>query len=404
MSHPRPHAIAKSPRAAVAPIVLAAALIGICALALGQTPSVVKEATVYNRPVLLVGNDKLEVAVVKQGGSMLRLVIQGDPEGLSPFGNPEMVPQIPDNRKLQGPMVGHFVCVDGFGNPSQAERAAGLAMHGEAYLQPWKLVSSDKQGATTTLKFTATLPLLQESFARMMRMVDGESVIYVDSELENQVAFDRTANWGEHPFLFPPFLEAEKTVVDMSGTRAKTRSYPGNGRGGGQGLVAGQDFTWPMAPTPSGGKMDLRAPAAGTTFMFHTATLMDPSRRLAWITVLNTARHYMLGYLFRREDYPWVQNYMSYPANGWLGRGLEFATQPFDLPHRDMVELNRMFDTPVYRWLPAKSKIATSFLLFYVKSPEGMTHVDDVRQENGKIIVEDRAAGKTITLTSSIAL
>ena len=71
-----------------------------------QTPSPVKEATVYNRPVVLVANDKLEVAVAPQGGSMLRILIQGDPQGLSPFGNPEMVPQVPDRRKLQGPMVG----------------------------------------------------------------------------------------------------------------------------------------------------------------------------------------------------------------------------------------------------------------------------------------------------------
>jgi hypothetical protein len=40
-------------------------------------------------------------------------------------------------------MVGHFVCVDGFGSPSKEEAAAGLAMHGEAYLQPWKLVSAE---------------------------------------------------------------------------------------------------------------------------------------------------------------------------------------------------------------------------------------------------------------------
>ena len=67
-----------------------------------QTSSVVKDGTVYNRPVLLLGNDKLEVAIVKQGGSMLRLQIQGDPEGISPFGNPELVPGVPDNRKLNG--------------------------------------------------------------------------------------------------------------------------------------------------------------------------------------------------------------------------------------------------------------------------------------------------------------
>jgi hypothetical protein len=66
-----------------------------------------------------------------------------------------------------------------------------------------------------------------------------------------------------------------------------------------------------------------------------------------------------------------------------------------------MVELNRMFDSPVYRWLPAKSKLATRFLLFYAKSPEGMTRVDDVRLENGKLIVEDRASGKTMTLAAS---
>jgi len=73
-------------------------------LLLRADPSVVKDANVYNRPVLLLGNDKLEVAIVKQGGSMLRIQIQGDPQGISPFGNPELVPGVPDNRKLTGPM------------------------------------------------------------------------------------------------------------------------------------------------------------------------------------------------------------------------------------------------------------------------------------------------------------
>lgn len=310
-----------------------------------------------------------------------------------------MVPQVPDNRKLQGTMVGHFVCVDGFGSPSADERKAGLNMHGEAYLQPWKLESSEKQGATTTTKFSVSLPLLQESFTRVLRMVDGESVIYVDSELESQVAFDRTANWGEHPFLFPPFLEPEKTVVDMSGARAQTRT-------GGQRLPfpQGKDFTWPTIADADGKQFDLRVQPAGVTWTGHTTTLMEPSRPLAYVTVLNTARHYLLGYVFRREEFPWVQNYMNYSPNGWSGRGVEFATQPFDLPRKQMVELNRMFDTPVYRWLPAKSKIASHFLMFYVKSPDGMTRVDDVRMENGKLIVEDHASGKTLTLAASLPL
>src|SRR6187401_386343 len=117
----------------------------LASVATAQTAGPMKETTVLNRPVYLLSNDKLEIAIVKQGGSMLRVLIQGDSGGLSPFGNPEMVPSVPNNRKLQGSMVGHFVAVDGFGSPSQQERAAGIAMHGEAYLAPWKLVSSEKQ-------------------------------------------------------------------------------------------------------------------------------------------------------------------------------------------------------------------------------------------------------------------
>src|SRR4051812_27654919 len=80
-------------------------------VAMAQAEVPLKEASVLNRPVYLLSNDKLEVAIIKQGGAMLRVLLQGDAGGLSPFGNPEMVPAVPANRKLQGSMVGHFVAV-----------------------------------------------------------------------------------------------------------------------------------------------------------------------------------------------------------------------------------------------------------------------------------------------------
>jgi hypothetical protein len=58
-----------------------------------------------------------------------------------------------------------------------------------------------------TVEFSATLPLVQEIFRRTLRMVDGESVIYIDSELESLLAFDRPINWGEHASNGGPFLE-----------------------------------------------------------------------------------------------------------------------------------------------------------------------------------------------------
>ena len=59
----------------------------------------------------------------------------------------------------------------------------------------------------------------------------------------------------------------------------------------------------------------------------------------------------------------------------------------------------------LWREEPADSKeIEARFLLFYVRSPEGMGRVDDVRMEDGKIIVEDHASGTTLTLTASLPL
>jgi hypothetical protein len=63
-----------------------------------------------------------------------------------------------------------------------------------------------------------------------------------------------------------------------------------------------------------------------------------------------------------------------------------------------------MFDAPTYRWLPAKSKIETKFLLFYARTPEGMKKIDDARLEGGHILIEDRKAGKQMSLTASLPL
>ena len=63
--------------------------------------------------------------------------------------------------------------------------------------------------------------------------------------------------------------------------------------------------------------------------------------------------------------------------------------------------MGTMFDTPTYRWLPAKSKIETRFLIFYSKIPEGFSKVDDVTLENGQIVISDHAAGKQVKLTTT---
>jgi hypothetical protein len=127
---------------------------------------------------------------------------------------------------------------------------------------------------------------------------------------------------------------------------------------------------------------------------------MDPTRRLAFVTALNTEKHLLYGYVFRREDYPWVMSWMNFTGDRRAARGMEFSTQPFDISHRDTVAMSPLFGVPTFRWLPAKSKIESRFLIFYTEVPEGFTKIQDVTLKDGKLTIVDHS-GKTVILITT---
>jgi hypothetical protein len=349
-----------------------------------------QETTLDGRAVRVIANDKLSLSMQSAGGAMVQLLMTDDPARLNP---------------LEG--LGHFVCVDGFGPVSREERAAGLPGHGEAHKVPWDMLSYEKKDGTLTAAFTASLPLVQEVFRRTIRMVDGESVIYVESELESLLGFDRPINWAEHATIGGPFLEQGKTVTDMSARRAMTRSYESEAVDPPErhNLADYKAFTWPMAPTAGGGQVDVRIAPAITPVMDQIASLMDPARRLVFVSAFHPGKRVVFGYVFRREEYPWTQIWDSYPGAGRRSfRGMEFGTQPFDLPRREVIQASALFDTPTYRWLPAKSTIGSSFVMFYTRTPDGFTRVDDVVLADGKLTIDDRTSGRKIVLAASRGL
>jgi hypothetical protein len=169
-------------------------------------------------------------------------------------------------------------------------------------------------------------------------------------------------------------------------------------------LAGGEEFTYPMAPQRAGSPRDLRSAPERPDSMDHIGCLMDEGRRLVFVTALDLDRKLLLGYLWRREESPWLQQWMHYPASGALARGLEFGTQPFDVSHRETVDMGRLFGRQAFRWLPAKSRIGTRFAMFWARTPEGFERVDDVRHEKGAIVIEDRRSGKRVTLRASLPL
>ncbi len=380
-----------------------------------------QETNFEGQPGVLLSNDKLQLTVLRLGSTITNLTLLDDPAKLSPLWNAQRLAREAGRQDYGGGVLGHFVCVDGFGPSSAEERAAGIPGHGEAHLTNFKIV---KYVDGDSVSLTARLPIVQEMFTRTFSIVKGESVIYVDSVLENLLGFDRPVNWAEHATVGAPFLEPGKVKIFLSGTRSQNRDYlreqavaRTNAGGGGntpanrgnapqtqRRLVSGADFNWPVAPGLDGKQVDMSVIPEDTHFLDHATTLLDPSRKLEWVVAFNSQRRLLYGYVFRREDYWWLQHWGNYPDAKQVVRGMEFGTQPYDVPRREAITLNSMFGTPTYRWLPAKSKIESHFLLFYVRAPEGLNRVDDIRLEGHRLIIEDQLTKKQLNLASSRGL
>ena len=381
-------------------LVRRAVLLCLCATA---TVAAQRSTVFEDRPALVLANDKVELTIITEGGAMAQIVHADDKEKINPLWNPYWIARQAGLNRPASLARGHFVCIDGFGPASAEERAAGMPFHGEAYVLPWVLQSEQKTGGTLSAAFSVAMPLAHETFERTFHLVDGESIVWVDSRVTSLLSFDRPVFWAEHATVSAPFLEPGKVAVDMPVTRSKTKAVPAQANPPRQ-LSSLVDFTWPMAPTTEGAPFDLRTAAMKPGTTEHVTSLIDPARRLGFVTALHPEKKLLIGWVFRREEFPWVQTWLSNPGPNRMTRGLEFSTQPFDLPRAEVLRSGPLFDSPVFRVLPAKSTITSSFLMFYTPVPDGFLKVDDVQLAGGKLVIEDRATKKTVTLAASRSL
>jgi len=332
---------------------------------------------------IVLSNDKIELTTLANGGGFAKLMLRdGDP--ISPFG-----------------AVRHTLALDGFGAPSPEEAAQGMPFHGEVSGQTFKILANHETGPLHSVVLQTVLPLAQEIFTRTIELPDGENVVRVTSDLDSLLSVDRPYSWAEHSTIGPPFMEKGKVVVDMPATNCRVRPFkPGAIPGH---LVYGKDFTWPMAPTVDGGQADLREIPTDHNWLDLASCQMDPSRQLEFVTALQLDKHVVLGYVFRREDYPWLMSWLNFTGDEHAARGIELSSQIFDVSHTEAVAMSPAFGAPTFRWLPAKSRVETRFLMFYTSVPAGFSKIDNVTFDNGKITILDHS-GKTVVLAASLGL
>jgi hypothetical protein len=333
--------------------------------------------TYRGRAAASIENDQVRVTVLREGGHIAEILHKAS--GVNPLWTPpwpsiepsayraELHPEYGSGAeaKLLAGIIGHNLCLDFFGGPSEEEAAAGLGVHGEGSVAPYEIRQNSSR-----LVMSSCLPVAQIRFERTIDL--SESSVQIHETVESLAAFDRPVGWTQHVTLGPPFLECGVTQFHASATRSKV--FEG-AFGAADYLKPGACFDWPKAPLAGGGVADLSVFTGAERSGAFTAHLMDPGREDAFFTAYHPGLRLSFGYSWRRADFPWLgiweenRSRTQAPWNGvTVTRGMEFGVSPMPESRRRMVERGSLFGVPAYRWLPAHARIEVAYSAHFADS------------------------------------
>lgn len=318
-----------------------------------------QQVSFHNRRAVQIENEQLRLTITEEGGHIAEVLDKQsrvNPLWIPPW--PSIEPSIyrtandsvyganEESRLLSG-IMGHNLCLGLFGPPSKDESAAGIGVHGEASVLPYRFTWSDQ-----CLTATCELPLAQLAFTRRLRL--SGSQVFIEESVENLSALDQPIGWTQHVTLGPPFLIKGKTQFRVPATRSVS--------------AAGNDeFMWPLRQG-SKGVDDRQIFTNEASSGSYTAHLLDAVNDTAWFTAWSPDAGLWISYQWQRKQFPWIgmwEENHSRTTPPWNGRtltcGLEFGVSPFPETRRAMIDRAMLFDTPAFRWLEAKATATVQY-------------------------------------------
>ncbi len=311
---------------------------------------------------------------------------------------------INDGKLLSG-IAGHNICLDYFGPPSAEEAAQGLSTHGEAPSARWKKTALHESAHEVSLRLEVDLPVAGLHFIREILLRRGESVAYFRETVVNNNKADHLFHWTQHVTLSPPFLGHDISRIGLPGTRGKTYAGGYNGK---DLLDSDRSFHWPFAPAQGGGRVDLTRPFSHVGRGFLVSVLLNTRRKVGYVAAINEPHRLLVGYVFRRADFPWVaiweenQSRSDPPWNGACQtRGLEFGSTPWPVPRRQAFAVSPFLDAPTFSIVPAKSKTTACYLAFLIKVPERFAMVSDIQVSQSEIHIQGTGRHTSLRLPAA---
>ncbi|MBM3460405.1 MAG: hypothetical protein FJX77_17935 [Armatimonadetes bacterium] len=228
----------------------------------------------------------------------------------------------------------------------------------------------------------AHLPIAGLAVTRRIRLHDSSPFAVISETVTNRNRLGRIYNMVQHPTIGSPFLDPD-TRVDASAGRGFMQSSP---------LPNPEqpEVRWPDG-LHEGRRVDLRRLSTDPN---PNVVSFEVRGETGWTTACTPEQQRLIGYVWRRSEYPWF-NAWRHVENGKPAlRGLEFGTTGLHQPFPVLVAKGRIFDLPLYAHLDAGESTTRTFAMFLMRTPARFQGVASVEQRSDRLEVTERGGAR----------
>lgn len=342
------------------------------------------ETIVNGRPSLVLETKAATVVVDLGGGSIVQFQLQD--QGLNPLtwtwegnGVPAVHP------------MGHFLCLDRWGAPSDAESKNGMPFHGEAAWAVWRITQKPNvAGDEIHAAMETSLPMAGFEVRRRIRLFNEVPLMIVSESVTNKNKLGRVYNMVQHPTIAPPFLD-ETTLVDSNGRKGFMQSSP---------LPNPEEpvVHWPQA-LKDGQPVNLRQLIDDPEPDVVSFTIDD---EYGWTTAMTARKHLLIGYMWKSSDYPWLDVWRDAKNGKPTARGMEFGTAGLHQPEGVLVAKGQIFGRMLYAHLDAGQTKTRTYAAFLFKIPNDYRGVERITCESRSLTLHEHGPGPKRDLTMQV--
>lgn len=279
--------------------------------------------------LIIIQNDLLAVTIEQYGGHFTGLELKSNP--LNPLTWELTAEQMPANNKNGAPFKGHFLCLGRWGSPSEGEIASGVPHNGQQSNTLWKISALNN----TEVVMSNDAPLDGLSVQRTVRLLKNESAFLVEERFTNTYSLGRVSNVVQHVTLGPPFLSLQ-TLFNSNAKKGFNQkfSYPN---------PHAYAYDWPNAivDTTNHRTNDLRR--NDKTDNFVSTHLFGEKDRYGWVSAYDPKSGNLLAYVWKLDEYPWINIWSHFEDGKPFAKGLEFGTTGIGRPYQSLLETDTRF-------------------------------------------------------------